>query len=103
MALVEQQPLAVSQVDLPDLRETFVDAVRMTTWDGQTVRVELCVTRYPEPGASSPQPAKRYPVARLVLTPGAAAELFNNLQQTMSALAKAGVVKSQTAAPPGIT
>jgi hypothetical protein len=78
------------RVDRPDLCETFVDSVQSLVWDGQTVRVELCVTRYPE--VPSGGEAHRYPAARLVMTVSALSDLFNRLQQTMLVLAKAGLI-----------
>jgi hypothetical protein len=98
----QQQQLAQFQhVDLPEPAETFADSIRSVMWDGQTLRVELSVTRFSElsPATTSAQ-AKRYPACRLVMTAGAAVDLFNRLQQTMAALSKAGVVTQQK--PPAI-
>jgi hypothetical protein len=92
-------PGKIRHVDLPDLGETFADSIHGFAWDGQTLRVEFCVTRYPEgkPGGDA-APATRYPACRMVLTGPAAADLHNRLQKVMTALAKTGVVKP--AAPP---
>jgi hypothetical protein len=87
MAIQHQPPLAITHVDIAELAETFVDSVYNAVWDGQTLRVDLCVTRYPEP-AQMAAGAKRYPVCRLVLTAAAAADLFERLRQSSAAIAK---------------
>lgn len=102
MALQQQQLSQVRHVDLPELRETFADSIQTMTWDGQTLRIEFCVTRYPENPSATAAEAKRYPACRLVVTAPVAVELFNRLQQTMTALAQTGVVsqhKPQGPAP----
>ena len=68
MTIQQQAPLSVSHVDIAELAETFADSVSNVVWDGQTLRVDLSVTRYPPPDQMS-SGAKRYPVCRLVLTP----------------------------------
>jgi hypothetical protein len=98
---IQQQPLASARfVDLPNLSETFADSIHTMVWDGQTVRVEFCVTRFPDQAASSNNEAQRYPVSRLVMTSALAVDLFNRLQQTMAALAQAGVVQKTPPVPP---
>ncbi len=101
MAMQQQQPTQMSHIDLPELPETFADSIHTVVWDGQTLRIEFCVTRFPELAPASPAPAKRYPACRLVLTSHAATDLFNRLQQTMTALAQAGVVSLHKPQPPG--
>jgi hypothetical protein len=99
MAVTQQNPTNVTHVDRPDLAETFADSVHAMVWDGQTVRAELCVTRYPEAPSASAE-AHRYPVCRLVLTPRAVVELSNRLQQTMVVLMQTGVLSPAKGAPP---
>jgi hypothetical protein len=100
MAVQQQQSVPVRYMELADLPETFADSLHTMVWDGQTLRVELCVTRYPDAAAAgTAAEAKRYPACRLVLTAPVATDLFNRLSQTMSALSQAGVV-SQRKAPP---
>ena len=90
---VQQQSMPLRYVELPDLPETFADSVHTMVWDGQTLRVEFCVTRYPDAAsASTAAEAKRYPACRLVLTSPGVAALYNRLQQTVTALAEAGVI-----------
>jgi hypothetical protein len=103
MAVHQQPPPPSRYVDLPELAETFADSIHAMVWDGHTLRVEFCVTRFPEPepASATPMEAKRYPTCRLVLTSAATIDLFNRLQQTMTALAQAGVVSQQKTQPPG--
>ena len=93
MAVQQQQPLPVRYMETADLRETFADSLHTMVWDGQTLRVELCVTRYPD--AVGGGEAKRHPACRLVLTAPVAVDLFNRLNQTMAALTQAGVVSQK--------
>ncbi|HXT07734.1 MAG TPA: hypothetical protein VN715_12450 [Roseiarcus sp.] len=87
MAIQQQAPLAVNHVDIAELAETFADSVHNVVWDGQTLRIDLCVTRYPPPEQMA-LGAKRYPTCRLVLTASAAADLFDRLRQSSAAVAK---------------
>src|SRR5437660_855236 len=59
MAIQQQQSGPARYVDLPDLTETFADSVHTMVWDGQTLRIEFCVTRFPEaaPAAANPDVA----------------------------------------------
>ena len=82
------QRLDMQYVDRPELPETFADATGAMQFDGQTLRIELCVTRFDPQQSSSGRRVRRYPVSRLVLTPTAAVDLVNRLQQTMAAAAR---------------
>jgi hypothetical protein len=93
----QQKPLTVRHVDRPEVTETFVDSLHRIQWDGQALRVELCVTRFPEPDAPAGAEANRYTACRLVLTPQAMLDLSNGLRQTMAALEQAGLVGQQSA------
>jgi hypothetical protein len=90
MPAQQPQPMPVRYVERTDLPETFADSVHAMMWDGQTLRVEFCVTRYPD--ATSVGEAKRYPACRLVLTSPAVAALYNRLHQIVTALTEAGVI-----------
>src|SRR3954463_2074803 len=98
MAVSQQTPTKITHVDRPDLGETFADSVHSMVWDGQTVRVELCVTRYPDAPSAAAE-AHRYPVCRLVLTPQAVADLSNRLQQTMLVLMQSGILSPPKSPP----
>ena len=87
MAIQQQPPLSVTHIDIADLGESFADSVHNVVWDGQTLRIDLSVTRYPPPDQMA-LGAKRYPVCRLVLTAAAAADLYDRLRQSSAAIAK---------------
>lgn len=89
-----QQPQRkLEYVDVPGLSETFADSVKEVLFDGQSFRVELCVTRLD--GAEA---ARRYPVVRLVLPASAALDLSTKLGQVMTAIAKQGMQQRAEAA-----
>jgi hypothetical protein len=91
----EQPALKLEHVDLPDLPETFADSINQVFFDGQTLRINFGVTRVDPPG--QPQTARRYPACRLVLTPGAAVELMNQIQRLTAGMIQAGVLKAAAA------
>ena len=86
-------------VDHPQLAETFADSLQSVFFDGQSVRLEFCVTRFAEPKQENTLTGKRYPACRLVLTPGAAVELINHLQRLTAAFVQAGIVKPDASKP----
>jgi hypothetical protein len=79
----------------PDLPETFADSINQVFFDGQTLRINFGVTRVDPP--AQPQTARRYPACRLVLTPGAAVELMNQIQRLTAGMIQAGVLKAAAA------
>lgn len=89
----------VRYIDLPELSETFADSINSLLFDGQTLRIELGVSRVDEMKAGAPISVRRYPACRLVLTPAVAVELINRMQQVASALTRAGVIKPTTTDP----
>jgi hypothetical protein len=103
MAVQKSSTDKIKYVDLPDMRETFADTVHTVAWDGQTLRIEFGVTRYPDLAAGQAAQPTRHLACRLVLTPQAATALYNRLQQTMAALVKTGVVKAQEKPTPAGT
>ena len=91
----QQQPQVQFQyVDLPEVSETFADFVHRIQFDGQTLRIEFCVSRLEDNKASAPTTGKRYPACRLVLSATAAVDLMNKMQQITAGLIKAGVLKA---------
>ena len=86
-------------IDRPEISETFADFIHSLNFDGQTMRIEFCATRLEKPKPPNPPTAKQYPICRLVLTPTAAIDLFNKLQQIMSALEKSGALKRASIPP----
>jgi hypothetical protein len=93
-------PEQVQDVDRPDLTETFVDSMALSTFDGTAARLTFCVMRMQEPQQGKPPQFKKYPACRMVLTPDATVELFNRLNQMMGALQKLGLVKIEPGKPP---
>lgn len=100
MAVATQPRL--EYIDRPDVVETFVDNVRTVTFDGATVRAELCVTRFEE-GAAPAGTVKQYTASRLVLRPDAAVDLFMRLQRLIALMEQRGIVKREQPKPPAGT
>jgi hypothetical protein len=92
---VQTQPPQFTFVDLPELAETFADHVRMISFDGQTLRIEFCVSRVDQVKPDAPATGHRYPCCRLVLSTGATLELMNQLQRITTSLVQQGVLKAQ--------
>ena len=82
-------------IDRPDLVETFVDSIRNVTFDGATIRAELCVSRFEEPTPPASVVVKQYPASRLVLRPDAAVDLFVRLQRLIALMEQRGIVKRE--------
>lgn len=77
--------------DRADVSETFADHCENVVFDGQALRVELGVTRYGKPAGGKPS-AQRVTASRLVLTPQASLQLYNQLAQIVNVLEKKGIV-----------
>ena len=90
----EPQTATVRYVDRPECTETFADAINNVYFDGQTLRIEFGVTRLDDVKANTPVTGRRFPAQRMALTPSAAVELINRMQQVGAALAQAGVLKT---------
>ena len=90
----ERQTATIRYVDRPDVGETFADSITSLVFDGQTLRIEFSVTRVDEVKPDAPISGRRYPASRIVLSPGAAIELINRMQQIGAALTQAGVAKT---------
>jgi hypothetical protein len=81
----------IEYVDVPGISETYADTVRGMMFDGQSVRLELCVTRMDEPNkANSELTGKRQTACRVVLPLSAALDLSTKLGRMMNTLAKRG-------------
>src|SRR5580765_7153257 len=89
-----QTQVTYQYVDRPEIAETFADFVNRIQFDGQTLRLEFCVTRIEDQSASEGAKATRYPACRLVLSAAAAVDLMNKMQQITANLIKAGVLKA---------
>jgi len=91
----------VEFVDRPEVSETFADSLRTVTFDGQTMRIDFCVSRVDKSKAPDPPTIRQYPACRLVLTPEAGFELFKKLEQLLSKLEEDGVIKKMEPPIPG--
>ena len=91
---LQRQAATIRYVDRPDVGETFADSITGLVFDGQTLRIEFGVTRVDEVKPDAPITGRRYPTSRIVLSPGAAIELINRMQQIGAALTQAGVAKT---------
>ena len=60
--------------------------------------MEFAVTRFDEIKPNTPITGRRYPACRLVLSPAAAVDLINRMQQVATALTQAGAAKPDVAA-----
>jgi hypothetical protein len=91
---IEMQSATMRYVDRPDCLETFADSVNHVYFDGQSLRIEFGVTRLDDVKPNTPISGRRFPAQRMVLTPAAAVELINRMQQVANALTQAGVLKA---------
>ena len=97
----EGSTATVRYVDRPECQEVFADSVTQVYFDGQSLRLEFGVTRLDEIKAGTPITGRRYPAQRMVLSPAAAVDLINRMQQVANAMAQAGMIKtSPQPAPP---
>jgi hypothetical protein len=90
---------ALRYVDRPDCNETFADSISRLSFDGQTLRIEFAVARFDEANQDRQVTGRLYPVCRLVLTPGAAADLMQKLQRVAAALMQARMQKQKQFQP----
>jgi hypothetical protein len=90
----DTQTASIRYVDRPDCMEAFADSINQLYFDGQSLRIEFGTTRLDDVKPNTPITGRRYPTQRLVLTPTAAVELINRMQQVGAALAQAGVLKT---------
>jgi hypothetical protein len=90
----DRQAATIRYIDRPDIAETFADSVSGLVFDGQTLRIELAVTRLDELKPNSPLTGRRYPACRLALSPAAALDLINRMQQIGAALTQAGLART---------
>jgi len=95
MAQAPQTQVKYQYMDRPEVAETFADFVNRIQFDGQTLRLEFCVSRLEDQPASGGAPTgTRYPACRLVLSAAAAVDLMNKMQQITAGLIKAGILKA---------
>ncbi len=98
----EQRTATIRYIDRPEIDEVFADSVTGLLYDGQTLRMEFAVTRFDEIKPNTPISGRRYPACRLVLSPAAAIDLINRMQQIATALTQSGAGKAHVAAGHGV-
>ena len=87
------QTATIRYIDRPECTETFADSINHVYFDGQSLRIEFGITRLDDVKQNAPVTGRRHPAQRMVLTPMAAVELINRMQQVGAALTQAGVLK----------
>jgi hypothetical protein len=75
--------------DHHEVRETFADSLGLLTYDGRTLRFELTCSRVDALTPEKEAKGRRHVVARLVLTPEAAGELYKRLDNIAAQLQQA--------------
>src|ERR1700747_964457 len=94
--MAEEQPQAqrpkFRYQDMPELRETFADAIGSWSFDGSTWRREFLVSRLDPAKSGEPPSGRTLPACRLVLTTSAAVELIRPARQVPGGLTPAGVL-----------
>jgi hypothetical protein len=94
--------LQMENIDVAEVGETFADSVRDMSFDGQTFRLELCVTRMDAPAdAQAPRRARRYTACRIVLPTTAALDLAQKLGRVLSVVVKQNMAKATVEPPAG--
>lgn len=88
-----QQSGTFRYIDRPDCMEAFADCITALSYDGQSLRLEFGMTRVDEVKPNTPVTGRRYPACRLALSPAAAIDLINKMQQIANALTQAGLAK----------
>src|SRR3954453_20286279 len=94
------QTASIRYIDQPECTETFADSINNVYFDGQSLRIEFGITRLDDVKQNPPVTGRRYPAQRIVLTPMAAVELINRMQQVGAAMTQAGSLKAN---PPTTT
>lgn len=83
----------LTYVDRGDCQEIFADTVTRISFDGQTLRMELGVTRLDDVKQGDQPTGRLLPAVRVVLPPAAAVDLMNRMQQIAAALTQSGYLK----------
>jgi hypothetical protein len=95
----EPATVKLTYIDRPDCLETFADSINGLFFDGQTLRIEFGVSRVERAQPDAPATVRRFTACRVVLTPGGAAELINQMQQVAAAMTQSGVLKMNPNVP----
>jgi hypothetical protein len=89
----QSQTATIRYVDRPEVEEHFADAVTVLLYDGQTLRMEFAVTLFDELKPNAPITGRRYPSCRVALSPAAAIDLINRMQQVAAAFTQSAAAK----------
>lgn len=84
--------MAMPYVDRPEVQEIYADQIRLIHFDGYSVRLEFAVVR-PHMASENRAESTIYPVARLALSPHAAINLKEQLDQLVALLEQQGVLR----------
>ena len=84
--------IEMTYVDRPELQEIYADQIRLTHFDGYSVRLEFAVAR-PHRVAPNRAESRVYPAARLALSPQAAISLKEQLDQLLVLLEQQGILR----------
>jgi hypothetical protein len=97
------QTAQLRYINRVDVTETYADSLRGMTFDGASLRLELCVNRIDPVTLVPPATpvADQVTACRLVLSPQAAMELINQLKQLEGALLASGQLRQIHVPPPG--
>ncbi len=90
--MTDDSPTSLPYADRPEVREIFADQIRLTHFDGYSVRLEFAVVR-PHLAGQDRAEATLVPAARLVLSPHAAIGLKDQLVQLLATLEQQGVLR----------
>ena len=93
------ESIEVEFVDLPEVKETFVDNIRAVHVDGSGLRIEFCVTRLDPFKPGEKARARSYPACRLVIAGPAAVDLINKMQQVGASMAEKGLARAEHSGP----
>jgi hypothetical protein len=98
-AMNEEAGAELPYQDLPSLAEVYADQLRLTHFDGYSVRLEFAVMR---PRLTAPNQSEPvvHPAVRLVLPPHALFGLRDQLDQLLRVLEQQGVVRRVMPAAP---
>lgn len=90
--MTDAQQTTMPYADRPEVGEIFADQIRLTHFDGYSVRLEFAVVR-PHLAGQDRAETTLVPAARLVLSPHAAIGLRDQLVQLLATLEQQGVLR----------
>lgn len=76
------------KIDHHEVREIFCDSFGFMTFDGNTLRLDLCVARHDDPKPPHPPTGERHIVVRLAMTPPLAEDLLKKLANLAAQLSE---------------